>query len=133
MSAPLRRILPWGVLLLAFGCDAASAPQTQPPTAEACQAISTEYATAIAKARECPVGGANTCTKSVIGSFWCQCHVLVSGPTDNLTAIAARFDAAGCVGSCTGSCIMARAERCEADATSSTGGRCVAYDPDGGT
>jgi hypothetical protein len=110
-------------LFVVAGCgDAGTSPAS---TADMCLAISTEYATALAKAGECTPGAANTCTKPVLASFYCRCQTFVSGPTANLTAIAARFDAAGCVSLCTGLCAMPTGATCQADATSSTGGRCV--------
>jgi hypothetical protein len=109
------------ILLVAAGCGDVGTT----PSAETCQAISTDYATALAKASECTLGLANRCTKSVIASFTCRCHAFVSGSTDELTAISAHFDAGGCVSQCTGSCATVTGATCEVDATSSTGGRCV--------
>jgi hypothetical protein len=115
-----RRVLGLAVFL-ALGCGNGS---TQ-PTPATCQAISTDYATALAKASECTLGLANRCTKPVIASFTCRCHAFVSGSTDELSAISARFDSAGCVSQCTGKCATSTGATCEVDATSSTGGRCV--------
>jgi hypothetical protein len=142
----MRPLLVSGLLLLAVGCsggngsgdagtgtDGTAADGTNERSMiDTCEGISTEYASAITKAEECTLGAAQQCMKSVIGSFFCQCHVFVNGNTDTLAAIGARFTAAGCQRVCNGSCAMEVAASCRADSTSSTGARCLPALPDGG-
>jgi len=64
----------------------------------------------------------------------------VNGGTGALTAIANQYTAAGCQSVCNGICAQPQSLTCQADTTSSTGGRCktpmlvnLAADDDGGT
>ena len=84
-----------------------------------------EYESALMKAEECTLGGPSQCTKSVIGSFYCECMVFVNGDTDTLASISAHFNANGCRGVCTGSCAIESVASCQVDSTSSTGARCL--------
>jgi hypothetical protein len=120
------RIAPCLILLaLVAGCTGSGAISSGSADPKGCEGLSADYASALMKATECAVGGANQCTESVIGSFTCRCPVFAEGDTSELTMIAGRFDAMGCVGGCTGSCAMPQSATCQSDTTSSTGGRCV--------
>jgi hypothetical protein len=99
---------------------------------DACESISTQYESALMKAEECVLGGPSQCTRSVIGDFYCQCMVFVNGDTDTLATISGRFKAAGCQSGCRGLCAREVPASCQADSTSSTGGRCLSVQPDGG-
>jgi hypothetical protein len=125
-----KRALLVAILAVVVGCGGTGA--STPSQADTCLTISTDYATAREKAKECTLGTANPCTKTVIASFYCQCHILVSGDTAPLAAIEARFTAAGCPSMCTGACAMETAASCQTDPTSSTGGRCLPAQPGGG-
>src|SRR5258706_14822096 len=106
----MRSFLVLGLLFLPVGCsegnengDARTGTDgtSEQSMVDLCESISTAYASAITEAEECTLGAAQQCMKSVVGSFFCQCHVLVNGGTDTLAAIRARFDAAGCRSMCT--------------------------------
>ena len=114
-----RNALRFAILVFATSCLGGG------PTPELCQSISTEYESALMKAKECALGGAQQCTKLVTASFYCRCQVFVEGDTNNLNAIATRFESSGCDTGCQGTCVGERAASCQPDATSSTGGRCL--------
>jgi hypothetical protein len=107
------------MLVFAAGCLGGG------PTPELCQSISTDYESALMKAKECTLGAAQQCTKLVTASFYCRCQSFVEGDTSNLSAIASRFESSGCDTGCQGSCVQPKAATCQSDPTSSTGGRCL--------
>jgi len=127
------------VVLLAGACS--SSLQLNPDgAATSCADITQAYSDAVMKAQECTVVAGNQCGFQVRASFWCNCMTWVNGGTDKLTAIANQYNAAGCQSVCTGICVQPQALTCQADTTSSTGGRCLApmlvnlnADNDGGT
>jgi hypothetical protein len=98
-----------------------------------CESISTDYETALVKAKECTLGATQQCTKSVAGSFFCECLTFVNDDTDALASISASFDAAHCMRGCAGTCVIQVPLSCQVDLTSSTGARCLPKQPDGGT
>ena len=125
-----------GFVLVALGCaggntnmDAAS----DQSKVDMCESISTEYETALMKAEECTLEASHQCTQTGIASFFCSCHTVVNGDTANLAAIGARYDAAGCMRVCIGTCVNETAASCQPDSTSSTGGRCLPLRSDSGT
>jgi hypothetical protein len=123
-----NRFLRFGFVLLAVGCSGGNTSAdgaSDQSKADTCEAISTEYQTALMKAEECTLGAAHQCTQTGIASFFCQCHVVVNGDIATLAAISSRFDAAGCIHGCIGTCIDRTTASCQADPTSSTGGRCL--------
>jgi hypothetical protein len=123
----LQRLGVIAVVFLAVGCSSGQS------MVDTCESISTQYESALMKAEECTLGGpSQQCTTSVIGSFFCECMVFVNGDTANLASISARFNAAGCKSGCMGSCARETTASCQADSTSSTGGRCLSVQPDGG-
>jgi hypothetical protein len=125
--------------LLGGACS--SSLQRNPDGAAAsCQDIAQAYSDAVMKAQECTIGRTGQCTFQVRASFWCNCMTWVNGGTNTLTTIANQYTAAGCQSVCTGICVQPQALTCQADTTSSTGGRCLApmlvnlsADNDGGT
>ena len=135
MSA-ITRVRFLGFVLVALGCsggntntDAAS----DQSKVDMCESISTEYETALMRAEECTLEASHQCTQTGIASFFCSCHTVVNGDTANLAAISSRFDAAGCMHGCIGTCIDETVATCQRDSTSSTGGRCLPLRSDSGT
>ena len=98
-----------------------------------CESISTDYETALVKAKECTLAATQQCMKSVAGSFFCECLTFVNDDTDTLAAISASFDAAHCMRGCGGTCVLQVPLSCQADSTSSTGARCLPDDGGLGT
>jgi hypothetical protein len=131
----ISRMLRGGFVLLAIGCSGGNTNvdgASDRSNTDVCETISTEYQTALMKAEECTVGTAHQCAHAGIASFFCQCHVVVNGDGADLAAISGRYDAAGCMHGCIGICIDEKVATCQADPTSSTGGRCLPVQPDGG-
>ena len=90
-----------------------------------CEAISTEYANAIFKARECDAAQPNQCAVQVRAGFFCNCTTWANGDAATLMEIISRYIGAGCEMRCNGSCGALQFTNCAADATSSTGARCL--------
>jgi hypothetical protein len=90
----------------------------------ACVDIQQAYADALKKAQECSVLTPNQCGIQVRAGFWCNCSTWVNGDTDTLAVIANQYTATGCQTPCMGTCVQPQGLSCQADSTSSTGGRC---------
>jgi len=86
------------------------------------------YADLLSSARQCSVGAADQCGVRVPADFACGCTTLVNGRAEELAVIFAQNMSAGCQSVCNGVCIQGRAFSCQADSTSSTGGRCKPQD-----
>jgi hypothetical protein len=93
-----------------------------------CREMQESYDKLLSSARECALGAANQCGIEVPAGFVCGCTTRVNGRADELAVIMAQYKGAGCQGICNGICIQPRAFSCQADSTSSTGGRCVPQD-----
>jgi hypothetical protein len=91
-----------------------------------CGAIDIKYPQEVNKATECTLGAADQCTKQI--ALWpdCQCPSFANGDTAVLTSLLQRYQELGCeTAGCTVDCREPVPSTCEADATSSTGARCV--------
>lgn len=90
-----------------------------------CDGIASEYANALAKAKECHANQPNQCAAQVRAGFFCNCQTWVNGGEVTLMNIASRYVAAGCQTVCIGTCVQQQPATCTADATSSSGWRCL--------
>jgi hypothetical protein len=92
-----------------------------------CEALHTAYAAAVQVAQECTVGAARQCTQLVSNAaLACQCPFVIN---DNLSGALYSLDDqyrfAQCSFGCLGPCPPSNTLSCQADPTSSTGGRCL--------
>jgi hypothetical protein len=99
-----------------------------------CEALRTAYGPAVKVAQECKVGAARQCTMPVFNAApVCQCPFVVN---DNLSgafySLDYQFRDAQCSATCLGPCSPSYNLSCQADPTSSTGGRCLPPTPDAG-
>jgi hypothetical protein len=95
------------------------------PDGGSCSDIQQAYAAALARAQECNLAASDACAIQVRSGFFCNCTTMVNGGADTLAAIVDQYQAAGCLTTCGGVCAQPRAFSCQADTTSSTGGRCL--------
>jgi hypothetical protein len=125
-SGLVRRLRPVAGLLgfvLLGGCSSSLGSNPDGATSS-CDDVSQAYSDAVLKAQECTVGAANQCSVQVRASFWCNCMTWVNGNTGPLTVLANQYQELQCRSVCNGLCIQPTSLECQADATSSTGGRC---------
>jgi hypothetical protein len=94
------------------------------PDGAVCDSLSANYQAAVRVGQECTVGANDQCAVQVRAGFFCQCTTFVNTGADTLAAIAADYQASGCLTVCGGICAQVRALNCLADTTSPTGGRC---------
>jgi hypothetical protein len=99
-----------------------------------CDALRMAYGAAVQVAQECKVGAAQQCTMRVFNAApVCQCPFVVN---DNLSgafySLDYQFRDAQCSASCLGPCTPSYNLSCQADPTSSRGGRCLPPAPDAG-
>jgi hypothetical protein len=122
---PRQLCLAAGLIALALvgGCGSSlgSSPDGGPTT---CTEVSQAYSDAVLKAQECTVGAVDQCSIQVRASFWCNCMTWVNGGATMLATLANQYQALGCQSVCNGICAQPQSLECQADTTSSTGGRC---------
>jgi hypothetical protein len=99
-----------------------------------CDAIRTAYGAAVQVAEECKVGAAQQCTQRIFNAApLCQCLLVFN---DNLSgalySLDDQFRYAQCSSGCFGPCPPVSTTSCQADPTSSMGGRCLPSAPDAG-
>lgn len=95
-----------------------------------CQMVKTEYADELDKQLACTPGAGSQCTNKVAAAPGCECRVFIQ-PADpfaieHLSNVGNGWFEADCsMASCPAKCSTAAAGTCQADAKSSSGGRCV--------